>query len=259
MKVVILCGGKGIRLENSNEFIPKAMVKIGPQPMIWNVMKIFSRFGFSDFVLALGKNGHMVRDYFLNFNNNSNNITISLADNTVQYLTNNQEEDWKVTCVETGENAGTGARVSRCQEYLGDSFAVAYADCLSDVDLDAVLESHIKSGKIATITGVMPPYRYGDFIFEGDEVVDFNEKSLLKSNHGWVNGGFMIFNKEIFNYLNPFNECVLENEVFKKLAKDGQINIFKHDGFWQCLDNDRELAHLNSLYDQNLNCWLFNR
>ena len=259
MKIVILCGGKGIRLENSNDFIPKAMAKIGHRTMIWNVMKIFSKFGLYDFVLALGKNGDMIRDYFLNFNKNFNDITISLSNNNVQYLTNNQEKDWQITCVETGENAGTGARISRCQEYLGENFMVTYSDCLSDVNIEEVISSHIKSGKVATITGVMPPYRYGEFVTEDERIIGFNENSLLKSNNGWVNGGFMVFNKQIFKYLNPFNECSLENEIFKKLVSDDQINIFKHPGFWQCLDNDREYNYLNNLCDQNLNYWLFNR
>lgn len=259
MKVVILCGGKGIRLENSNNFIPKAMVKIGHRPMLWNVMKIFSRFGFSDFVLALGKDGGMIRDYFLNFNKHFNDITVSLSDNNVKYLTNNLEKDWQVTCVETGETAGTGARISRCHKYLNDSFVVAYSDCLSDVNIEEVVASHVKSGKIATITGVLPPYRYGEFVVEDDKVIDFNERSLLKSNSGWVNGGFMVFNKEIFKYINSFNECNLENEVFKKLVADNQVNIFKHTGFWQCLDNDREYTYLNDLCNQNLNYWLFSK
>lgn len=259
MKIIILCGGKGIRLENDIGFIPKSMVKIGHRPMLWNVMKIYSKFGFTDFVLALGKDGGLIRDYFLNFNKHFNDIIVNLENGSVEYLTNNQEKDWKITCVETGENAGTGARISRCQDYVDNMFMVAYSDCLSDISVKAVLESHIKSGKIATITGVMPPYRYGEFVFDNNEVINFNEKSLLRSDSGWVNGGFMVFNKEIFNYLNPFNECILENEIFKKLVADKQINIFKHSGFWQCLDNDREFNFLNDLCDKNLNYWLFNK
>lgn len=260
MKVVILCGGNGIRLRNSLEFIPKAMIKIGYRPMLWHVMKIYAKYGFTDFVLALGSGGNLIKDYFINYDVNINDITIKLGQKDYILQSEHQERDWKITFVNTGDYAGTGARISRCQNYLTENdFLVTYSDCLADVNIKKLLDNHKKSNKIATITGVMPRFRYGEFIINDDEVVKWNEISNLKSRGGWVNGGFMAFNKKIFKYLEPFNECVLEKEVFTKLTNDKQINIYKHEGFWQELDNDREYTFLCNLCEKNSEFWLFDK
>ena len=258
MKTVILCGGSGVRLKNSNSFIPKAMVKIGHRPLIWHVMKIYAKFGYTDFVLALGQGGDIIKDYFMKYDINTNDSTIKLGSKEITLHSQNQEKDWKITFVETGENSGTGARLFRCQDYIrDDNFFVAYADCLSNIDIEKLLESHKKHDKPVTVTGVMPPFRYGEFILKEDVAVDWHETSKLKSADGWVNGGFMVFKKEAFRYLEPFNECTLEKEVFSKLVKDRSVNIFKHDKFWQCLDNEREFSYLNSLCEKNMEYWLF--
>lgn len=260
MKVVILCGGKGIRLNNSLDFIPKAMVKIGHRPLIWHVMKMYAQFGFSEFVLATGLGGEMIRDYFIDYNKNVNDVTLTLGDSKVEFNTQNQEENWKITFVETGEESGTGTRLFRCQKYLNnEDFFVAYADCLSDINIADELEFHKKNNKVATISGVMPPFRYGEFIMESDHPTDYNITSHLKSQNGWVNGGTMILTGKIFDYLTPYNEYVLETDVFKKLVTDKQVSIFEHTGFWQCLDNDREYAHLNMLCANNSEYWLFKK
>jgi glucose-1-phosphate cytidylyltransferase len=258
MKVLILCGGEGIRLKHMLEPIPKAMVMIGTKPMIWHVMKIFSKFGYNEFVLALGSGGETIRDYFINYNLFSNDITLELGNKDIKLNSQNQEKNWKITFVDTGEQAGTGARILRCKNYLNeDSFFISYSDCLSNVDVNKVLEKNKTSNKIITITGIFPPFRYGEFILKNDEPIDYNPISKLKSIHGLVNGGFMVAKKEIFNYLEPFNECILETNVFKKLVSNHQINIHKHDEYWQCLDNDREYAILNNFYEKNQQWWLF--
>lgn len=258
MKAIILCGGKGIRLKDFLEPMPKALVRIGHRPMIWHIMKIFSKFGINEFILALGERGDMIRDYFLNYDFFTNDVTIELGAKNIVFSSQHQEKNWKITFVDTGEDAGTGARVLRCQDYVnGQDFFVTYSDCLSDVKLDKVLEQHRSSGHIATITGVLPPFRYGEFVVEDNQATDYHEVSRLKSLSGWVNGGFMVFSPDIFNYLEPYNECVLEKNIFLRLVRDKQLGISEHVGFWQCLDNDREFNSLNQLCSNNSACWLF--
>lgn len=257
MKCVILCGGQGIRLNNSLNFIPKGMVKIGHRPLLWHVMKIFSQYGFTEFVLALGQNGQIIRDYFLHYDENINDLSITLGEAKVVYNSRHQEEKWKITFVETGEISGTGARLFRCQKYLGnEDFLVTYSDCLADIDINKLAEFHKHHGKAATVSGVMPPFRYGEFTMENNTPIAYSNLSRLKSPNGWVNGGFMVFAPEIFSYLTPYNESVLEKEVFTQLVKDKQIGVFKHSGFWQCLDNDRECQYLNQLAEKNSEFWL---
>lgn len=260
MKVVILCGGEGVRLNNSLDFIPKGMVKIGHRPLLWHVMKIYSKYGFNEFVLALGAGGNIIRDYFIHYDEIVNDLTLTLGQSKLEYRTKNQEEDWKITFVETGEESGTGARLFRCQKYLGDDdFLLTYSDCLADIDIEKLINFHNINNKIATTSGVLPPFRYGEFILKENIPVEYREVSKLRGSEGFVNGGFMVFSSGIFNYLTPYNECVLEKEVFKNLVKDGQINIFEHNGFWQCLDNNREYDFLNKLVAENSESWLRDR
>lgn len=258
MKTVILCGGSGIRLQSFLEYIPKAMVKIDHRPMIWHVMKSFARYGHNDFVLALGAGGEMIRDYFLNYDLFNNDISISLEFNQVKKISQHQERAWNITLVDTGEAAGTGARLARCRKYLeGERFFLTYSDCLANIAIDKLLSQHEKNGQIATVSGVNPPYRYGEFIMDGDRVDAWHEVSKLSSKNGWVNGGFMVFESSIFNYINPLSECTIEKEVFGNLVKNRQLGVYKHDGFWQCLDNEREYQLLKNLCKNNLEYWLF--
>lgn len=258
MKVVILCGGEGIRLKHQLEYIPKAMVRIDDKPMLWHVMKRYSLFGHNEFVLALGKNGQMIRDYFLNYNLNTNDIGFTINDpKKITYHNQSQEEDWKITLVNTGEAAHTGARLYRCGKYIDeDVFMLSYSDCLSDVNLEKLLDSHNSRKKIATVSGVLPPFRYGEFVLKSGKITDFSPTSKLTSIRGYVNGGFAIFSKRIFKYLNSYNECTLENEVYKKLVKENELNLYTHKGFWQCLDNDREFEYLKKLSEENKRYWL---
>lgn len=257
MKVVILCGGIGIRLRDQIDFKPKALVLLDDKPIIWHIMKRYSLFGFNEFILALGKHDDMIRDYFLDYNLYTNDIefTIGKAKN-IKYHNLNQEEKWKVTLVNTGEEARTGARLARCKNFLEGDFMLTYSDCLCDVDLDKVLKQHKQNKKIVTVTGVMPPFRYGEFVIKNGKVVDFYPVSKLKASQGFVNGGYMVMTPKIFDYLSMYNECTLEGEVFKKLAEEQKLDIYKHEDFWQCLDNDRDLDYIKQLCLSNKRYWL---
>lgn len=258
MNVIILCGGEGVRLKNKLSYIPKGLVHIDDKPLIWHIMKRYSQFGHSKFILALGKNGDLIRDYFLNYSRYEKDINFSMGGRgDVRYLNQTQEEDWNITFVNTGEEANTGVRLFRCERYIdGDDFLLTYSDCLSNVDLGKLVKHHSKNKKIATVTGVMPPFRYGEFILKNDKVVDFHPVSKLISPLGYVNGGFAVFNKKIFKHLNSYNECTLEKEVYKELVKKNELTVFKHNGFWQGLDNDREFEYLKKLCEENNRYWL---
>lgn len=258
MKVIILCGGEGIRLRNQLDYIPKGLIHVDNKPLLWHIMKRYSLFGFNEFVLALGKYGHKIRNYFLNYTLYTNDVGFTLSDlHKLNYYNANQEENWKIILANTGDEAHTGARVFRCQKYIDtDDFMVAYSDCLADVDLGKLLKQHKKTKKIATISGVRPPFRYGEFIMKNDKVIDFSPTSKLLAMHGYVNGGYMVLSKKIFKHLNSYNECTLENEVFKELAKKGELDVYKHDKFWQPLDNDREHDYLKKLCEENKRYWL---
>lgn len=255
-KALILCGGKGIRLDGNNEFLPKAMVKIGSRPILWHVMKILSRYGINEFVLALGSGGEKIRRYFLEYNTNENDISFYLKNKEIVQETSHQEDDWKLTFVDTGDTAGTGARIFRCKKYLEGKFIIVYADCLANVNIGKLLQYHEKSGKLLTVTGVCPPFRYGEFVIKKGVPIDHKEMSRLRSSDGAVNGGFMVAEQGLFKYLNAFDECALEKEVFTHLVSDKKLAIYQHDGFWQCLDNDREYRYLNDLCTKNQEYWI---
>lgn len=258
MKVVILCGGEGIRLKNSTDYRPKGLVYIDDKPLLWHIMKRYSLFGFNEFVLALGKNSNKIRNYFLNYSLYTNDIGFVLGkSNNLTHYNSSQEENWKIIFANTGDEANTGTRIFRCQKYIDtDNFMVHYSDCLSDVDINKLLKLHLKEKKIATITGIYPSFRFGEFVVKNNKVVDFSPISKLSATQGYVNGGYMVFNKKIFNYLTSYNECTLESEVFKALTKKEEINIYKHAKFWQCLDDNREYEYLKKLCENNQRYWL---
>ena len=258
MKIVILCGGRGIQLKHQIQYIPKGLVYIDEKPIIWHIMKRYSQYGFNEFILALGKNGNIFRNYFLNYNQYTNDIGFNLGKNNNSTIYNkNQEENWNIIMTNTGEQANTGARLYRCKKYINsDEFMVTYSDCLSNIDINKLIRYHKSNKNIATITGVKPPFRYGEFTIKKNKVVSFSTTSKLSALKGYVNGGFMVFNKKIFNYLNSYNECTLEKEVFTNLVKDRKLDIYKHDAFWQCLDTDRELTYLKQLSQENKRYWL---
>lgn len=261
MKTLILCGGKGTRLGNESNYIPKAMVKVGHKPVIWHVMKRYALAGHNDFILALGSKGEMIRDYFTRYEYYTNDIKVTLANSSIENLSAHQETDWSVTLVDTGINAMSGARIDRCKQYIDDDeFMVTYSDSVANVDLKKLIAFHKKSKKIATVTGVIPLYRETEFLLKDKVVTGFYHVKKEKhiASERYINGGYMVFNRKFFSYLNSFNECRLETEVFLNLIKDNQLAVFPHYGFWRWLDTDRDYLYLNELADKNKMYWLQN-
>ncbi|MFH1772665.1 MAG: glucose-1-phosphate cytidylyltransferase [Candidatus Omnitrophota bacterium] len=254
-KVVILCGGRGTRLRGETEFKPKPMVEIGGRPVLWHIMKIYAHYGFKDFILCLGYKGERIKEYFLNYEAMNNDFTLHLGKkNKIEYHSNHSEDGWKVTLVDTGENTQTGARIKKIERYIKeDNFMVTYGDGASDININNLLEFHKLQKRIGSVTGVHPSSRFGELIAKGDKVISFNEKS--RTTKGSINGGFFVFSKGIFNYLTDFKDCSLESEPLEKLASDGELSVFKHEGFWQCMDTQRELDLLNDLWAKGNAPW----
>ena len=254
MKTLILAGGYGSRLGNLAENIPKPMVTIGGKPILWHIMKIYSHFGFNDFVILLGYQGVKIKEYFFNYHLMNNDFTIDLADNRISYVDENNVEKWKVTLVDTGIDTLKGGRIKRVEKYLEDDVnMLTYGDGAADVDIKALIEFHRSHGKILTLTGVRPPSRFGELLISDRQVQSFEEKPQVSS--GVINGGFMVFNKELLDHLTPDKDCDFEFGVLEKLAKEGEVMVYEHNGFWECVDTERDLNHLNKLWDENKASW----
>ena len=241
MKAIILCGGMGTRLREHSETRPKPMVEVGGRPILWHIMKSYASHGITDFVLALGYKGDVIRDYFLNYEQRARDVTVTLgAHGGVAYHTGHDEAGWTVTLVETGEKAQTGARALRAARYLpaGETFALTYGDGVSDVDLGAALRFHRSHGGLATITGVRPPGRFGELRSVGGRVTAFAEKPQV--TEGLINGGFFFFESGFLNYLMDDDGCFLEADAIESAVTDGQVHVWEHPGFWQCMDTPRD-------------------
>jgi glucose-1-phosphate cytidylyltransferase len=252
IQVVILCGGLGTRLREETEYKPKPMVDIGGKPMLWHIMKIFSHFGFRRFILCLGYKGNVIKEYFLNYEAMSNDFRIRLGrKNSLTFQSNHTEQDFDVTLVDTGLKTMTGGRIKRIERYIeNDKFMVTYGDGLANVDIGALVAFHCKHGKLATLTAAHPPSRFGILEMTADgQVKRFREKVQTE----WINGGFMLFNRGVFEYLR--SECVLEHEPMERLATDGQLMAFRHDGFWVGMDTFREYEMLNQIWDSGSVPW----
>lgn len=257
MEVVILCGGLGTRLREETEFRPKPMVNIGPRPILWHIMKTYASFGHTDFVLPLGYKGEMIRDYFVNYEWMNNDVTIELGKPENLCLHNCHEEaGWRITLADTGARTLKGARVKRIEEYItGDTFMLTYGDGVANIDLKALEEFHKSHGKIATLTGINPTARFGELKIEGNSVKSFNEKPEETSTEGLVNGGYFVFNREIFDHLSDDENCDLEYGPLEKLAQDGELMVRPHEGFWACMDTLRDTENLNRLWENNNAAW----
>lgn len=250
MKAVILCGGLGTRLRQETEFRPKPTIEIGTRPILWHIMKLYAHFGHEDFVLALGYKGDVIRDYFLNYEAMTQDVTVKLGTRSTVTVHGSSSESWTVTMVDTGQHAMTGARVKRLQRYVGDdTFLLTYGDGVADVDIDRLVAFHKSHGRIATITGVRPPSRFGELVADGSQVVEFTEKPTI-SGAGYINGGFFVFNREVFDYLSDSDDCVLERRPLEQLAQAGELRLFAHDGYWQCMDTPRDLEALQAAWQQ---------
>ena len=255
MKVVILCGGQGTRLREETEYRPKPLVEVGGRPILWHIMKLYAHHGLRDFVLCLGYRGTMIKEYFLNYEAMNNDFTIRLGQrNEIEYHGSHQEQGFRVTLADTGHDAMTGARVKRVERYLDDdTFLVTYGDGLSDVNIAALLAFHRAHGRLATITTVHPTSRYGQVALSNDDLVyDFVEKPQTE---GWASAGFFVFSRRVLDYLSLDPTCVLEREPLQRLARDGQLVAFRHDGFFYAMDTYREYLHLNELWDSGQAPW----
>ena len=251
MKVVILCGGQGTRIRELTDLIPKPMVDIGGKPILWHIMKSYSRFGYNDFILALGYKGEIIKNYFLNYQSLSQNVTVDLKSGNINIL-DDYSEDWKVTLVDTGEHSMTGSRIKQIEKYIdSDSFFLTYGDGLSNVNINKELDFHNNHKKIATLVGVNPPSRFGELVIDNNQVTEFIEKAQTSGTQGFINGGFYILNKEIFDYVDRDSSCVFEQNPLENLVRDNQLQVFKHTGFWQCMDTYREFQLLNSLVEES--------
>ena len=246
MQVVILCGGLGTRLREETEFIPKPMVEVGERPILWHIMKIYSHFGFNEFVLCLGYKGDHIRRFFLEYDVLNCDVTVDLSTKeVVKHDRVHDEQNWRVTLAETGQGTMTGGRIRRAMRYVeGDVFLATYGDGVANVDIAALLEFHQSRGALATVTAVQPPPRFGRIELDYTNAVarTFREKPI--ESESWTNGGFFVFNRGIERYLDG-DSCVLEQEPLARLAQEGQLAVYQHHGYWQCMDTLRDLDALN--------------
>ena len=254
MKVVILAGGLGTRISEESYLKPKPMITIGEQPILWHIMKYYSSFGFHDFVICCGYKGHVIKEYFADYYLHRSDVTFDFSNENRMTVHQNVAEPWRVTLVDTGLNTQTGARVKRVQKYIGDErFMLTYGDGVGDIDLNALLAQHEASGKVVTLTGVQPGGRFGVLDLDGATVTGFREKA--REDGGWINGGFMVMEPEVFGRLQADESCVLERAPMETLAKEGKLGIYKHTGFWQCMDTQRDRIKLEQLWQDGSAPW----
>lgn len=246
MKTVILCGGLGTRLSEETTVKPKPMVEIGGAPILWHIMNIYAHYQHRDFILALGYKAEIIKEFFINYYTMTSNLTVQLGNGKVAF-NDCSAEDWTVTMIDTGRNSMTGGRLHRLEESLRPhgTFMLTYGDGVADVDIDGLVKFHKSHGKLATVTAVRPPARFGRMIFEGDQVVDFKEKP--QTEEGWINGGFFIFEPDVFDYLHG-DDTVLEADPLENLARDGELMAYKHEGFWHCMDTLRDKNTLEGMW-----------
>ncbi len=255
MKVVLLAGGLGTRLREETEFKPKPMVEVGGMPILWHIMKTFAHYGYNEFVVCLGYRGDVIKNYFLNYEMRSNDFTLTLGNGKVEVHSKHDESSWTITFAETGLNAMTGSRVKQVEKYVdGDLFMLTYGDGVCDVNIAELVKFHQAHGKIGTVTGVLPPSRFGELETENGVVKSFAEKPQMH-NGGFINGGYFVFKRDFFKYLQADESCIMERKPLEELAKDGQLNIYEHTGFWQCMDTYRDFEYLNGLWKEGKAEW----
>lgn len=253
MKVVILAGGFGTRLSEYTKLIPKPMVEVGGKPILWHIMNHYARYGYKDFVIALGYKGEVIKNYFLQYYTVNNNFTIDLSNNSIQYI-DEHPTDWRVTLVDTGVDSMTGGRIRRLRQVIGEEdFMVTYGDAVSDVNIDALVQKYHESGALAMVTAVHPTARFGELQIDDDDYVrSFKEKPQVKQ--GWINGGFFVFSHKVMDYISD-DHTVLEREPLERLAEEGQLKTYRHEGFWQCMDTVRDRDLLNQLWNSGDAPW----
>ncbi len=251
-KVVILCGGLGTRLSEETAIRPKPMVEIGGQPILWHIMKIFSACGFNEFVLALGYKGEYIKDYFVNYRYRSRSLTVRLPSGDIDVHTEDGD-NWTVHLLDTGFDTNTGGRVRQAAQFVGrEAFLLTYGDGVADIDARRLIEFHRSHRGLVTVTAVRPPARFGGIVFEGDVVSRFAEKPQV--GEGWINGGFFVVEPEAVNYIKD-DATLWEGEPMERLAREGQLVAYRHEGFWQCMDTLRDVRHLESLWQSGKAAW----
>ena len=253
MKVLLLAGGFGTRLSEETDIRPKPMVEIGGRPILWHIMKMYSQYGFNDFVILLGYKGYYIKEYFANYFLHQSDVTIDLATNEMQ-IQKNTSEPWKVTLLDTGLHTMTGGRVKRAQESVGNEpFMLTYGDGVSDIDIKKLVSFHKKHGKTVTMTSVQPDGRFGALEIEGDRIVNFKEKP--RGDGSWVNGGFFVCEPSAFDYISNDPSVVFEREPLQNLAQAGELCTYKHNGFWKCMDSLKDKQDLNDMFDADKAKW----
>lgn len=257
MNTIILCGGKGTRLSEETDVRPKPMIEVGDRPILWHIMNHYASFGFKDFYLALGYKQEYIKDYFMRFYSTDSDFRIDLSSGKVEHF-NSGPCDWRVNLIDTGNDSLTGGRILRMRDHLykDGTFMLTYGDGVSNVDLEALVRFHKSHGKLVTVTGVRPPARFGEMIFDGDLVVEFKEKP--QASVGWINGGFFVLEPEVFDYLKDGDLTIFEQAPLANLAKDGQLVSYRHEGFWQCMDTLRDKIYLNELWEEGNAPWVLN-
>jgi len=253
--VVILAGGLGTRLREQTEFMPKPMVPVGGKPILWHIMKIYSYYGFRRYIICLGYKGDSIKDYFLNYRFRNSDFTINLkTHNDIAIHKTNDVDDWEVTLADTGLKSMTGSRIKQIEKYVDcDKFLLTYGDGVSDVDIGKLMDFHESHGRLATVTGVKPPARFGELSIESDQVMEFGEKPQVEGE--LINGGFFVFNRKVFDYVTQAADCIFERKPLENLAKDNQLMAFQHAGFWQCMDTIRDNELLNNYWDNGDAPW----
>lgn len=252
MKVLILAGGYGTRLSEETDIRPKPMVEIGGKPIIWHIMKMYSHYGFNDFVILLGYKGYSIKEYFANYYLHQSDVTFDMSNGGME-IHNNSSEPWKVTLLDTGLDSMTGGRIKRAVDFIGDeTFLLTYGDGVSDVNIKNLVEFHKMNKAKLTLTAIQPAGRFGALDIDGNKVGKFIEKP--EGDGSWINGGFMVCEPEVLDFIES-DQTVLEQEPLRKLAEIGELAAFKHDGFWSCMDTLRDKVALNNLWDNNKAPW----
>ena len=255
MKVVILAGGFGTRISEESYMKPKPMIEIGGQPIIWHIMKSYSHYGFNEFVICCGYKANVIKEYFANYYLYHSDMTFEFKDSNKVTVHNNFAEPWKVTVVDTGLHTMTGGRLKRVEDYIGDeTFMLTYGDGVSDINLRKLYDFHRQHKKMVTLTAIQPGSRFGTLEIGNMDLVErFAEKKI--DDGGWINGGFMVMELEVFEYLSAEESCILERRPLETLATEGRLGIYKHDGFWQCMDTQREMQLLEKMWQSGKAPW----
>ncbi len=253
MKVVILAGGHGTRLAEETELRPKPMVEIGGRPILWHIMKHYSRHGFTEFVVALGYRGDDIKKFFLDYLSLNGDLSVRTAERSVTRL-HDEADAWTVNLVDTGLETNTGGRIGRLSSWLSDGpFMLTYGDGVSNIDLAALIDFHRRGGRLATVSAVRPPSRFGGLSFSPDGAAQFTEKPQI--GEGWINGGFMVIEPEVLQYIDG-DRASLESDVLERLSEEGQLGAYAHEGFWQCMDTLRDVRQLRALWDAGKAPWM---